>query len=131
MTAWSILLVDDKPLDARLAEMALSTEGFMVRWVCDPVAALALLTRVRPHLILVDYLMPEMTGFEFANWVRNDPALAGIPVAITSAYSLEGDAQLLSSGCAAFIPKPIDRYRLAAQLRNCIQNTQAMAYRHH
>lgn len=131
MKPWKILVIDDEPRSARLAEAALSIEGFAVRLASDPTTALDLLTRVRPDLILVDYLMPDMTGFEFANWVRSDPALASIPVVITSAYSLEGDSRLRSSGCAAFIPKPIDRYRLATQLRSCLESSRARACEQH
>lgn len=125
MRICTVLVVDDDPRNARLAQALLSSEGFAVSLAGDPITALDLLTRIRPDLILVDYLMPEMIGFEFANRVRNDPALARIPVLMTSAYSLEGDPRLHSCGCAGFIPKPVERSRLAAQVRNCIQNWRA------
>lgn len=118
MKYWKILIVESEPRCAQLIDKALSREGFGVRIVTDPFVALELLTGARADLILVDDLMPGMTGFEFARRVRNEPALAGVPVVITSERNLKGDPRLRSAGCVGFVPKPICIQTLGAQLRS-------------
>jgi len=117
MSRKHILVVDDDARSARLMEAVLSREGFAVHLQPDAMAALNLLRKARPDLILTDYLMPGTDGFELASWVHQDPALAAIPVVMISAEAVADDPRLRRSGCCGFIAKPVDTRRLGPQIR--------------
>jgi CheY-like chemotaxis protein len=107
-TERSILVVDD---DADVRESvtdALEEEGYRVVSASNGKHALRLLRdeRLRPDLILLDMMMPEMDGWGFRREQQNDPELASIPVIVFTAYGLPRDtAQQLQ--VAGFLKKPL------------------------
>ena len=104
----SILLVDD---DADVRESigeALEEEGYRVARASNGKEALRLLKNdnLRPDLILLDIMMPEMDGWTFRAEQRKDPELASIPVLVFTAYGTPKDvAQQLEA--AGFLRKPL------------------------
>jgi CheY-like chemotaxis protein len=71
----------------------------------------------RPDVILLDWFMPIMNGFETIRQLRQDPALADVVVVAVSASAFEVDqARCLSAGCQAFLSKPVDARRLFQEL---------------
>ena len=117
MGCFTILLVEDD-FDVReaLAE-ALRDEGYTVECAVDGEQALEYLrTGQRPGLILLDLMMPRMTGSEFRMVQKVDPQLCGVPVVLLSADArMEEKARALETDGA--IKKPIDLNELLA----CIQ----------
>lgn len=119
MSPIKILVVDDHPAGLRMLVNALRSHGFAVRGACDAFAALDLLGSVRPDLILTDYMMPNADGLELAGWVRQDPALASVPVVVMSAFGI-GERELGTSGCHAFVAKPVPVATLARLIHQWI-----------
>jgi two-component system, chemotaxis family, chemotaxis protein CheY len=107
----SVLLVEDD-LDVRetLAEV-LTMEGHVVATARDGVEALQVARQRPPDLILLDLMMPRMTGWEFRAVQRVDPVLSSIPVVVVSACSHELAAEL---DATAYLPKPFDLDKLLA-----------------
>jgi CheY-like chemotaxis protein len=107
----SVLLVEDD-LDVReaLAE-ALTMEGHVVATARDGLEALQVARQRPPDLILLDLMMPRMTGWEFRAAQRVDPVLSSIPVVVVSACSRELAAELEAT---AYLPKPFDLDKLLA-----------------
>jgi CheY-like chemotaxis protein len=67
--------------------------------------AISLAQRVRPHLILLDLMMPEVTGFDVVEALRGDPATARIPVlVVTAKHITQEDRDALQSGAGVAIP---------------------------
>ncbi len=88
-----ILLVEDEPLLAALLKQRLEKEGFEVKSVSDGEEALTALRRETPRLILLDIILPKMSGFEFMEHVKDDPQIPSIPIVITSNLGQETDIE--------------------------------------
>ena len=104
----TVLVVDDDPdVRASIAE-ALEEEDIGVHVAQDGREALAMLRQqgIRPSVILLDMMMPEMDGWAFRAEQLKEPALAGIPVLIFSAYSLPDDADV-QLAAAGYLKKPL------------------------
>lgn len=79
-----ILVVDDEFLLAIMLTDILEDEGYEVDTVSNGEAALAAVRKRRPDLVVTDFMMPMMTGLEFAEAVRADAALANLPIILVS-----------------------------------------------
>jgi CheY-like chemotaxis protein len=120
-----ILIVDD---DADVRESigdALEEEGYRVAGASNGKEALRLLKdeKLRPDLILLDIMMPEMDGWAFRAEQRKDPELAQIPVLVFTAYGSPKDvAQQLQA--AGFVKKPLRLDDLLSMIER-VHQTQA------
>ncbi|HSB72239.1 MAG TPA: response regulator [Candidatus Methylomirabilis sp.] len=104
----SILVVDDEPANLDLLEALLTPAGYRVRTASGPIPALSAVKEAPPDLVLLDLMMPGMTGFEVCGRLRAEPRTARIPVIIVSAVSELGSrerAQLLAAD--DYLAKPI------------------------
>lgn len=113
-----LLVVDDDELNRDLLRRRLERAGFRVAVAEDGRAALSALERLQPDLVLLDLMMPGMSGLEVLREIRAGH-LAGVPVVLVSAWGHSEDivAEGLASGADDFICKPLD---LAAAL-GCIR----------
>jgi DNA-binding response OmpR family regulator len=87
----SILVIEDDRFLRRACEVSLQQRGFAVRSATDGAAGLALARESKPDLILLDLLMPRVSGIEVLQRLRADAETAGIPVVILSNSSREED----------------------------------------
>jgi two-component system cell cycle response regulator DivK len=109
MAGEAILVVDDNPVNLKLARVLLRSEGYEVHTAEDATEALAVLGRVRPRLVLMDLQLPGMDGLELTRRLKADPATRAIPVVAMTAYSMKGDEeQARAAGCDGYLTKPID-----------------------
>ncbi len=110
-----ILVVEDDDGIRQVLREFLSDDGYRVHTVVDGREALDYLdqTPALPRLILLDLMMPTMTGWEFRTMQRQLPRLQAIPVVILSAITSRLDArQFVELDAVAFVGKPIDWIRL-------------------
>jgi CheY-like chemotaxis protein len=104
-----VLVVDDDAAFRELVSDLLVVDvGVDVAVATDGADALTQMRGLRPALVLLDLRMPNIDGFEFCRRVQADPALAGTPVVVITAW---GDAEEMRSkaseaGCAGFLAKP-------------------------
>ncbi len=107
-----VLVIDDNAEVREAFAALLQAEGYTVAEVGDGVAALRLLRagEIHPCLILLDMMMPRMTGWDFRAEQSRDARLAAIPVLVISADPLASQAAHL--GAAAVLTKPADPTRL-------------------
>jgi CheY-like chemotaxis protein len=104
-----ILIVDDNPMNLKLARVTLATAGYRVRTAADADEALAVMSEARPRLILMDLQLPGMDGLELTRRLKSDPATQGIRIVAVTAYAMKGDeARAREAGCDGYISKPID-----------------------
>jgi DNA-binding response OmpR family regulator len=87
----TILVVEDDRFLRRACEVSLQQRGFVVKTATDGEAGLRLAREATPDLILLDLLMPRVSGIEVLTALRADPATAAIPVVILSNSSREED----------------------------------------
>ena len=114
------LVVDDSITMRRVTQRLLERNGFRVVTAKDGVEAISLLQDHRPDIILLDVEMPRMDGYEFARHVRNDAALARVPIImVTSRVSEKHRARAIEIGVNDYLGKPYQERELleAVQLQ--------------
>jgi|SRR5271156_6608281 len=100
-----ILLVDDSKFLRIATERALARAGYVVTAAMDGERALELARTTKPDLILLDMLLPKMSGPEVLKALKNDPITAGIAVVVFSGLSLKNAERLQHDGAYAFLEK--------------------------
>lgn len=104
-----ILIVDDNPLNLKLARLVLEAEGYAVCCVPAAEAALAVLPTFAPRLILTDVQLPGMDGLEATRRIRASGQHVGLRIVALTAFAMRADEErALAAGCDAWLPKPID-----------------------
>src|SRR5712692_9656562 len=104
-----ILLIEDNPMNRRVAQFILKSRGYIVLEARDGQEALELLKTHLPDLILMDLQLPGLDGFTVTRIIKQDAATKDIPVVALTAYAMKGDAErALEAGCDGYITKPID-----------------------
>ena len=112
-----LLLAEDEPDVQLIARLSLKKGGFQVTTVNNGVEALARIAVDRPEVILLDWMMPEMDGFETCKRLKADPATRDIPVIFLTAKVQESEvAKALALGAAGCIGKPFDALTLGSQV---------------
>ena len=117
-----IMMVDDEPLNTQVLEIHLEEEGYS-RFVsiADSRRALATLRAEMPDVLLLDLVMPEVSGFEILEQMRRDDALRQVPVIVlTSSNDAETKLRALRAGATDFLAKPVDASELALRMRNTL-----------
>ena len=89
----TILLVEDDDRLASVYETRLQAEGFTTKRVANGEDALAMALQVKPDLILLDVMMPKVSGFDVLDILRNTPETANIKIIMLTALSQESDKQ--------------------------------------
>lgn len=116
------LVIDDHPMNLKLAQWLLASEGFEVAACATAEEALQFLARRVPDLVLVDIALPGMSGLEFTRTLRASADTRGIPIVAMTAFAMKGDeAKARAAGCNAYITKPVNTRTLAAQLRQAME----------
>jgi len=107
--AKTIVYVEDEPAVQRLVSYWLEDAGFRVLVAGDGAEGLDLIRSVVPDLVVTDALMPVVTGDELVELLQDDPALREIPIIMaTAAASPLRVRRMISLGCRAVVPKPLD-----------------------
>ncbi len=124
-----ILVVDDDRFSQRLMQDMLVPLGYAVTVAGDGQAALDLARRIRPHLILLDVVMPLMDGFEACDRLKADELTAHIPVVlVTSLEGRESKIRGLAVGASDFLAKPVDEAELALRVKNLLRVVEFEAF---
>lgn len=123
-----IMMVDDEPINLEVLQTFLQDAGYKKFVQCsEPLKAMDVISVQRPDVILLDLVMPEMSGFEILKRMRNSDTLRHIPVIIlTSSTDADTKLMALELGATDFLGKPFDPSELALRLRNTLS---AKAYR--
>jgi putative two-component system response regulator len=117
-----ILIVDDEELNIRVVRKYLHTWGFeFVNSTTEPTEAVQRIRLDRPDLILLDVMMPEVSGLEILRELRSDPLTRHLPVIILTAHTEdEVKQQALELGANDFLGKPIVPAELLPRVRNLL-----------
>ncbi len=113
-----ILVVDDDQRNVRLMESILRTQGYPVVRAYDGEEALRLIDAEKPDLVLLDVMMPKMSGFEVCQRLKGRYETRLLPVImVTALNALEDKVQALEIGADDFLSKPINKVELLAKVR--------------
>ncbi|HWC88582.1 MAG TPA: response regulator [Pirellulales bacterium] len=121
-----VLIVDDDERNLRLLDAYLSKEGYESIKACDGREALDIALHELPDLILLDGMMPRMTGFEVCRLLKQDRSTNLIPIVIVTALtSREDRLQSIEVGADDFLSKPIDKVELLSRMRALLRIKQS------
>jgi len=117
-----VLIVDDDPGALRLIEFIFGRADYEVHLATGGIAALTKVGEVRPDLIILDVMMPDISGLEVCQQLRAQPTTARLPIIMLSA---KGQAEDMVDGFEAgaddYVAKPVDPPELLARARALLQ----------
>jgi two-component system, OmpR family, alkaline phosphatase synthesis response regulator PhoP len=117
-----ILLVDDNLQNLELMQAYLESLPCALSTAKDGIEAIAAVERERPDLILLDVMMPRMSGFEVCQKLKSNPATRDIVVIMVTALHEVGDYErAVESGTDDFLTKPVNKLELVTRVRSLLR----------
>jgi DNA-binding response OmpR family regulator len=116
-----VLIADDEPNIVVSLEFMMKREGYDVVVARDGKEALDAIRRERPRLVLLDAMMPGMSGFDVCEAVRADPAVRGTRILMLTAKGRDTDvARGVGAGADAYVTKPFSTRELVQKVRDML-----------
>lgn len=104
----TVVVVEDEPDAAEMFAEMMRVSGFRVLKSSGSATAIDLIRRERPTLVLLDVMMPDVSGLEVLRFMRREPGLKGIPVIVISAKSMPSDIRDgMEAGASLYLTKPV------------------------
>jgi phosphate regulon transcriptional regulator PhoB len=123
-----ILVVEDEPDIRKLVHYNLTQERFQTLEAEDGEKALKVLQREKPHLIILDLMLPGLSGMELCKVLRSKPETARIPILMLTAKASEADRVVgLEMGADDYLTKPFSPRELVARVKAILRRTDAPA----
>jgi DNA-binding response OmpR family regulator len=120
-----ILIVDDEPINLDFFDVMLSKLGFTVEKAEDGKEALEKVKRFYPDLIMLDNIMPKMSGWEVTKTLKADPKFSGIPIIMFSALDdVKDKVEGFELGVDDYITKPFNFSEVLARIRAVLRNRE-------
>jgi CheY-like chemotaxis protein len=117
-----ILIVDDNRQNLELLQAYMDGTPYRVRTAGDGQEALDAVAAEPPDLILLDIMMPKVSGFEVCRRLKADPATRDIPVVMVTALSEVSDIErAVDSGTDDFLTKPVNRLELLTRVKSLLR----------
>jgi putative two-component system response regulator len=117
-----VLVVEDDPQNARLLTRLLTSDGFVVDVVGDGAAALSAVAQRPPDVILLDWMLPKLTGIEVCERLKRDLATRLIPVVLLTALDArENRLAGINAGADDFLTKPYNAEELRARVQSLVR----------
>ncbi|MEC7518501.1 MAG: response regulator transcription factor [Myxococcota bacterium] len=120
-----ILIVDDEPDIVELIDYNLTSAGYSVTTARDGASAMAEVRRQRPDLILLDLMLPDVSGTEVCRRLRKDPSMEGVPIMMITARGDEIDRVVgFELGADDYVTKPFSPRELVLRVQAVLRRTK-------
>lgn len=119
-----ILVVDDEREIINILKISLESENYKVVEAHTGDGAIRKARSEAPDLIILDLMLPDMTGYEICNKIRKDPLTRSIPVIMLTGMGETGRIPGMELGADDYITKPFDLNELKTKIRNVLQSSK-------
>ncbi|MCU7873182.1 MAG: phosphate regulon transcriptional regulator PhoB [Candidatus Thiodiazotropha sp. (ex Lucinoma borealis)] len=127
MSVPRILAVDDEPAVGEMLRFILEQDGFQADFVEDATQAINQIRRSKPDLILLDWMLPGMSGLELAGRLKKDRETESIPIIMLTAKGEEDDkVRGLDIGAEDYVTKPFSARELLARIRSILRRVSPL-----
>jgi DNA-binding response OmpR family regulator len=117
-----VLIADDNPQNAELLDAHLDGSGFETKIAANGEETLAAVTAWKPDVVLLDVMMPKLSGFEVCKRMKTDPATAATAVLMVTALDQPSDvARAIDAGTDDFLTKPIHKAELVLRVKALVE----------
>ena len=108
MNEKTVMIIEDEEDAAELFAEMMRISGYHVVKTSKSAPAIAMMTTEKPDVILLDIMMPEISGLDILRQMRRDPALANIPVIVVTAKGMPADIKNgMEAGASTYLTKPV------------------------
>lgn len=104
----TVMIIEDEADAAELFAEMMRVNGFRVIKMFSSAPAIPIISQEKPDVILLDIMMPDISGLEVLRYMRREPELAKIPVIVVSAKSMPSDIKVgIEAGASIYLTKPV------------------------
>ena len=104
----TVLVVEDEPDAAELFAEMMRVNGFRVIKMFSSTPAISMIAQEKPDVVILDVMMPDVSGLEVLRFMRREPELKDIPVIVVSAKSMPSDIRTgMEAGASMYLTKPV------------------------
>ena len=119
----TVLVVEDEPDAAELFAEMMRVNGFRVVKMFSSTPAIATIIQEKPDVVILDVMMPDVSGLEVLRYMRREPELMHIPVIVVSAKSMPSDIRIgMEAGASVYLTKPVGYLDLKQAVERLTQN---------
>jgi len=122
MAKYRVLIADDNMANVELLEAYLAGCDYEIATAADGAETLDRAASFKPNLILLDIMMPKLSGFEVCEALKNNPQTRGIMILMVTALTDLGDIErAVSAGCDDYLSKPVNKAELLKRVENLLK----------
>ena len=118
----TVMIIEDEPEAAELFGEMMRVNGFRVMKMFSSAPAIPMIIQEKPDVIILDIMMPDISGLEVLRYMRREPNLVSIPVIVISAKSMPSDIKTgLEAGASLYLTKPVGFLELKQAVEQVLQ----------
>lgn len=118
----TVMIIEDEPEAAELFGEMMRVSGFRVLKMFSSGPAIPMIIQEKPDVIILDIMMPDISGLEVLRYMRREPDLKSIPVIVVSAKSMPNDIKVgLEAGASMYLTKPVGFLELKKAVEQVLQ----------
>ena len=119
----TVLIIEDESDAAELFAEMMRVSGFRVLKTTSSTPALSLIATEKPDIVILDIMMPEVSGLDILREMRQEASLANIPVVVVSAKSMPADIRIgMEAGASTYLTKPVGFLELKEAVERALGN---------